>query len=121
MAELRSRTGGDEKPPDVPAPWKCRAETYWLLVKFSHPLPIGIYDALEATHPACTARQFDGGMGLISIVRYSDTPVGSYDELLIIPGRFEIPAGIAKGKAAARNTRIYVSQKATMYNGTQRH
>lgn len=42
---------------------------------------------------------------------------GSYDELLVIPGFFDLPGSTHKH---ARVTRIYVSQKDTCYNGQER-
>ncbi|KUI66632.1 hypothetical protein VM1G_02306 [Cytospora mali] len=55
------------------------------------------------------------------IVRYSDTPVGPYDELVIIPGAYTYPVQNEKGKWVEKEnprvTRIYVSQKHTLYNG----
>ena len=54
---------------------------------------------------------------MIQIVRYSDTPVGPYDELLIIPGSYTVPGGTQKGKTQLRATRFYVSQRETTYNG----
>ena len=54
---------------------------------------------------------------MIQIVRYHDTPVGPYDELLIIPGSYAVPGGKFKGKTQLRATRFYVSQRETTYNG----
>lgn len=81
------------------------------------PLPKGIYDELETSEPSSSTQGFKGSLGMIQIVRYSDTPVGSYDELLIIPGTFETPGGSQKGKPRLRITRIYVSGRDTCYNG----
>ena len=58
-----------------------------------------------------------GGMGIAEVVRYHDTPVGTYDELAILPGHFEAPEGIGfKGKYLSI-TGIWVSQKETCMNG----
>ncbi|KAI9705816.1 MAG: hypothetical protein M1836_005222 [Candelina mexicana] len=99
-------------------PWKCKCEAYWLTFYASGPLPEDQYAPLEATSPAWTdprkSGHFRGGLGMIQIVRYSETPVGSYDELLIIPGNFDIPG---TRESHLRITRIYVSQKETCYNG----
>jgi hypothetical protein len=64
----------------APAPWTCKCETYWLLFYASCPLPENVYDPLEAasvefSDPA-VAGEFRGGLGMIQIVRYSETPVG---------------------------------------------
>lgn len=82
------------------------------------PLPSDAYDPLEASHPAWTGKDFKGGLGMIQVVRYSSTPVGPYEELVIIPGNFQVSGGSQKGKARMRISRIYVSQKETTYNGT---
>ncbi|KAI9815809.1 MAG: hypothetical protein M1832_005223 [Thelocarpon impressellum] len=104
--------------PEAPAPWTCKCEAYWLLFYATGPLPDHAYAPLEQaaatfSDPA-SAGSFKGGLGTIQIVRYSDTPAGSYDELLLIPGFFERPG--KRGKHM-RVTRIYVSQKVTCYNG----
>ncbi|KAK5118005.1 hypothetical protein LTR62_004049 [Meristemomyces frigidus] len=80
------------------------------------PLPVDIYDPLESTHPACSAREFKGGIGMVMVVRYFDTPVGEYDELVVIPGNFAVPGGPEKGQEKLRVTRIYVNQRETTYN-----
>lgn len=71
----------------APAPWATKSECYWLLFNLSK-LPEGIYDPLEASSPELMdlgkdgkAGQFKGGLGIIMIVRYSDTPVGRFDFL----------------------------------------
>jgi len=103
------------------APWTSQCETYWLLLWLSNPLPAGIYAPLEASAINEQHGPFKGGLGMVQIVRYSDTPVGAYDELLIIPGNFEVLGGKEKGKGKAkaklRITRIYVGQRDTCYNG----
>lgn len=66
---------------------------------------------------------------MVQLVRYTETPVGPYDELVIMPGDFEVPVlsgggggGEGKGgkKKVKKNTRItgiWVSQKDTCWNG----
>ncbi|KAF2139914.1 uncharacterized protein K452DRAFT_58059 [Aplosporella prunicola CBS 121167] len=108
--------------PPVPlssAPWSTKCEAYWLVTWLpTEALPEGLYDPLEASDPAFTsperAGKFKGGLGMIQVVRYSETPVGAYDELLIIPGTYVLPG---KHKSGKRITRIYVSQPNTCYNG----
>lgn len=54
---------------------------------------------------------------MAQIIRYSDTPVGTYDELALMPGYFH---GVGKegGKMKdLRVTGIWVSQEATLMNG----
>ncbi|KAF2017618.1 hypothetical protein BU24DRAFT_345038 [Aaosphaeria arxii CBS 175.79] len=110
------------------APWSTKAECYWLFLTLSR-LPEGVYDALESGDERCVGAKknedqvgkFVGGLGVIMIVRYRDTPVGPYDELMIIPGNFTIPTSANTPpkipKKALRIARIYVSQRTTTYNG----
>ncbi|KAI9842743.1 MAG: hypothetical protein M1837_006926 [Sclerophora amabilis] len=101
----------------VPAPWTCKCDTYWLLFGSQSPLPADVYAPLEAQTSTFAdpqkAGKFQGGLGSIQIVRYSSTPAGSYDELLLMPGAFEVPG---TSGSFNRITRIYVSQKMTCYN-----
>ncbi|KAL8711245.1 MAG: hypothetical protein Q9220_004390 [cf. Caloplaca sp. 1 TL-2023] len=55
-----------------------------------------------------------GGMVMIQLLRYSSTPVGPYDEMLVAPGNFDVPGGHG---SHTRITRIYVSQRDTTFNG----
>lgn len=102
---------------NIPAPWTCKCETYWLFLWLPHALPPGIYDPLDAPTSNTTSDEFKGGLGMIQVVRYLDTPAGPYDELLIIPGNYGVPGGLQKGKSRLRISRIYVSQKQTCYSG----
>ena len=104
--------------PHRPAPWTVKADAYLMALWLPSKLPEGIYDPLEASSPAFAdpkeAGEFRGGIGFIMVVRYSDTPCGPYDELLIVPGNFSIPG---QTQALRRTTRIYVSQSESCYNG----
>jgi len=110
----------DENPPVAlaPPPWTCKCEAYWLFTYSSGPLQENAYSPLEAAHPPFSdpakAGKFKGSLGMVQVLRYSETPAGSYDELLIIPGVFDIPG---TSKTHSRVTRIYVSQRETTYNG----
>ena len=92
---------------------------YWMVFRSRAPLSANVYDPLEESFPAfadpAKCGGFQGGFGLIMIIRYKDTPLGPYNEMVYIPGDFEIPTLRRKG---ARVTRIYVDQKETTYNGT---
>lgn len=57
-----------------------------------------------------------GKIGMIQVLRYTESPVGPYDELLIIPGFFEYENEGEK-EEGVRVSRIYVSQKYTCWNG----
>jgi hypothetical protein len=58
-----------------------------------------------------------GGLGMIQVIRYTESPVGPYDELVVVPGGFEWEDAKKTKKRNVRVTRIYVSQKATCWNG----
>lgn len=51
-----------------------------MVVTLGRGLPEGVYDPLEASSPEfadpSTAGEFRGGIGVVVIVRYSETPVG---------------------------------------------
>ena len=57
----------------APAPWTLQCESYWLLLNLKT-LPKGVYDPLE--EPCLEHGEFKGGLGVIIIVRYKNTPVG---------------------------------------------
>ncbi|PSS29781.1 hypothetical protein PHLCEN_2v2929 [Hermanssonia centrifuga] len=104
----------------VPVPWKCKGESFvfatYISKKASYPSNAS-FNPLEAgssfADPAVTG-EFHGGLGMIMVIRYKETPVGSYDELLWIPGTFTVPP---TGQRALRITRMYVSEMPTIYNG----
>ncbi|OAK97761.1 hypothetical protein IQ06DRAFT_280464, partial [Phaeosphaeriaceae sp. SRC1lsM3a] len=104
------------------APWPLKAESYLLFLNMKE-LPKGVYDKLEEVWEGEEYGTFKGGLGAVMIVRYSDTPVGPYDELILIPGNFTVPqpssanSPIKIPKKALRIARIYVSQRTTTYNG----
>jgi len=93
-------------------------EAYWLPLCLTGPLSADIYSPLESNSLPGSSSDFAGGLGMIQIIRYSDTPVGPYDELLIIPGNFRVPCGSQQGKNRMRISRIYVNQRNTCYQGS---
>ncbi|KAH8676111.1 hypothetical protein BX600DRAFT_508290 [Xylariales sp. PMI_506] len=108
----------------VPAPWKLKATVY--LVNYwtsAGELPDFAYSPLESSSPyadPAASGKHRGGLSQFQIIRYSDSPVGPYDELIVCPGFFEyqtLERGKLKTKRALRITRIYVSQKYTCWNG----
>lgn len=60
---------------------------------------------------------FVGGIGMVQIIRYTESPVGPYDELLLVPGFFKYDGPNGETRKNVRITRIYVSQKYTCWNG----
>jgi len=111
----------ESNPPFVlaPPPWQTKCDIYWLPSYGRGPLPANAYSPLEASSPTfadpAQSGDFKGGLGLVMIIRYSETPVGSYNEMIYMPGSFQVPREGAK--PASRVTRIYVDQKETTYNG----
>jgi len=78
-------------------------------------LPVKAFAPLERTSAYAKNGTCLAGVGLMLIVRYKDSPVGPYDEFIIIPGLFantEDP-----GLPKFRISRIYVSHKYTTWNG----
>lgn len=59
----------------APPPWAMKAESYLLFLKLSE-LPQGAYDRLEEAWQDDALGRFEGGLGAVMIVRYTDTPVG---------------------------------------------
>ena len=106
-----------------PSPWTLKGDVYILpfLASPSDITPELIYDPLEASSPSFADSKPLGGFAMVQIIRYSESPVGPYDELLLVPGNFEREKEDKKGKPVIKKnprvTRIYVSQEETCYNG----
>ncbi|KAF3914822.1 hypothetical protein ABW20_dc0103537 [Dactylellina cionopaga] len=99
----------------VPGPWECKGESWWFTcypMSGNKKVYPGSTNPLDF-HPGANDG-FEGGLGMIMVVRYSQTPVGPYDELLYIPGYFSTPHATS---SRYRITNIYVSSKETTYNG----
>lgn len=111
----------------APAPWSCRATVYSAVfwVSASQTTQPGfneaIYAPLEKEAPFATdSGKPEGGLATVMLVRYQNTPVGSYDEMMLLPGKFgfEVDSnGRRVKKSKLRITRIYVSQRNTTWNG----
>lgn len=104
----------------VPPPWILKATVFALPLLPLTALPAKAYSPLERNSTA-TAGNFVGIVGAILIIRYDETPVGPYDELVLIPGYFQYPRTYANGTVELhtniRGSRFYVSQKYTNWNG----
>ncbi|KAH7034777.1 uncharacterized protein B0I36DRAFT_84049 [Microdochium trichocladiopsis] len=111
----------------VPAPWRLRGDVY--VVTFFNKagnLPEHTYSPLERdssyADPALTGAHL-GGLSQFQIIRYTDSPVGPYDELIVCPGYYNYQVddptrpGKRLTKKNVRISRIYVSQKYTCWNG----
>lgn len=61
-----------------------------------------------------------GGFGVIQIMRFRESTVGPYDQLVILPGKFEWSRETADGQHATGQSykvmRAYVSQKDVCHN-----
>lgn len=84
-------------------------------------LPLGAYHPFENIHAEAVQRlaqnqsQYRNGLLKgVMIVRYEDSDVGPYDELILIPGRAVNPH---TGKSDMRISTIYVSTDASVWNG----
>ncbi|KAK0454044.1 uncharacterized protein EV420DRAFT_616836 [Desarmillaria tabescens] len=101
--------------PEAPAPWDLKARSWTFVLS---PLskqanfPAGWAAPYQAEALAGSG-EFIGGPGMIMVVSYTETPVGPYDEVIYMPGRWKY----ADGTTGARITRIYVSTAASMENG----
>ncbi|CAE7034139.1 hypothetical protein P3342_007238 [Pyrenophora teres f. teres] len=106
----------------APAPWTLKGTVYTVtFVPLSTRLPTKAYAPLERQYASAVEGKYIGILGQIQIIRYTDSPVGPYDELLIVPGFFKYNYTDASGKKEekknVRVSRIYVSQKYTCWNG----
>ncbi|KAL8727626.1 MAG: hypothetical protein Q9166_005934 [cf. Caloplaca sp. 2 TL-2023] len=102
----------------IPPPWTCHYEAYvgafYVSTKSGLPRDLA-YEDLEASSAEFTeAGVWKGGMVMIQLLRYNSTPVGPYDEMILLPGNFDVPGGHG---SHTRITRIYVSQRDSTYNG----
>ena len=112
----------------APSPWSLRAKHYLFItspkpVNSEDPilqgLPPGSYNPSETLHPSALALvngspQWKGGRAIVVLARYDDSPVGPYDELIIIFKGFSNP--YQKG-TSGRVTNIYVSSRQSVWNG----
>ncbi len=92
-----------------PAPWKLRGDGYLFFYRFNDPVE-GMWGDL----PPHLQEKWRGGMGAVAWMRYRSSPVGPYDEILCIPGRF------AHGRKNRHSvTRIYVNSHRSIQGGRQ--
>ncbi|KID70324.1 uncharacterized protein G6M90_00g085520 [Metarhizium brunneum] len=114
--------------PSIPAvapPWQLTGDVYFFSWwSRSSQLPAHAYSPLEAgsEFAAAASGRPVGGLGMIQILRYRDSPVGPYDEMLVVPGSFDWSRDTSDGRPAGvgrnpRISRIYVSQERSCYNG----
>jgi hypothetical protein len=92
---------------DAPAPWTLTGQVAYL---FLH----GSRSAQESfnENPDPVRSPFRGGLGGMILIRYSDSPVGAYDELLFVPGSYQFG-----DTTYYRISQIYVSSLDSVING----
>jgi len=111
---------------EAPPPWTLKGTVYSFLFLVSSPtakdLPSICFSPLEAASVFASGTP-KGGLGMVQVIRYTESPVGPYDELLVVPGAFEYEigdkdkrGGVIK-KRNVRVSRIYVNVKETCWNG----
>ena len=111
--------------PIAPSPWTLKATIYTFMfyTSPSQGLPSFAFSPLEAKDAIFTSGKHCGGLASVQVIRYSESPVGPYDEMLLCPGAFEWERTDQGTRITGRNSRIsriYVSQKDTCYNGRLR-
>ncbi len=93
--------------PIIPPPWKLTGRAYIVFYRFSHN-----YVTEKGFVPPALDGMYVRSVGNLMLVDYSDTPVGPYQELLFIPGRF------AYGRKDMYSiTKAYTSTQASVDNG----
>ncbi|PTB62588.1 hypothetical protein BBK36DRAFT_60611 [Trichoderma citrinoviride] len=111
----------------IPPKWALRGDIYtfsfWTPPDAARNLPEHAYSPLEGkTSFADEAYSRPvGGLSMIQILSYRDSPVGPYDEMLVAPGSFDWERTEEDGtKTRGSNpkiTRIYVSTPNSCFNG----
>ncbi|KAJ7640765.1 hypothetical protein DFH06DRAFT_1334488 [Mycena polygramma] len=99
----------------IPAPWQLKGRSWTALVaplSKTTSFPAGWCSGYQAD-TLSSGGEFIGGLGVIQIVSYSESPIGPYDELVYVPGRWKY----SDGTKAFRITQIYVSSKESAMNG----
>lgn len=101
----------------APAPWELKASVAYVIpmIGLTPDVPHKAFAPLERNSSYATSGQLLAGTGLMMIIRYTDSPVGPYDEFIILPGLYKNPEdGLVP---RFRISRIYVSHKYTTWNG----
>jgi len=115
----------------VQAPWKLKGTVYSFFLYSGNQTVSALEEQKSLLYPPLELdsnfanSKFLGGAGSVQIIRYTESPVGPYDEMLLVPGAYGYDKestqkdGKVKTekKKGPRITRIYVSQKYTCWNG----
>lgn len=89
----------------APPPWNLKGTGIILIYKFSKN-----WAENQGLLPRFLKDNFKGGLGYLMLVNYTESPVGPYKELLLIPGKFT-----PKNKQSI--SKIYVSSESSTING----
>ncbi len=114
--------------PFLPPPWVFKTKVYFFTAPLKpvhrkdpvlQGLPPGSYNPEETIHPSALAPvkgspQWKGGLSHVVIVRYEDSPIGPYDELIAFLDGFANP--FEKG-TSGRITNIYVTSRESVWHG----
>jgi hypothetical protein len=101
----------------APAPWELKASVAYVvpMIGLAPDAPVKAFAPLERNSSYATSGQLLASTGLMLIIRYNDSPVGPYDEFIVMPGLYNNPEdGLVP---RLRISRIYVSHKYTAWNG----
>jgi hypothetical protein len=112
----------------IPGPWLFQSNVYLftkLLGASSREdpvlqgLPPASYNPSETVHPSALvlvngAPQWKGGLSYFALIRYEDTPVGPYDELIAVSDGWANPY---ESSTSARITNIYLDSRKSVWNG----
>jgi hypothetical protein len=117
----------------APGPWTLKGTIYMFMMYISSKdaqvlseMKPFLYSPLEAGSSYSEGKLI-GGMAMVQVIRYTESPVGPYDELVMVPGNYEYQRdkkdkdGNTKveTKKNLRISRIYVSTKESCWNGRQ--
>lgn len=121
-------TSLDSPPAVIPPPWLFKTKLYLFSTSLKpldreDPLLQGLlpgsYNPEENIHPSAVAPvkgspAWKGGMTNIVIIRYEDSPIGPYDELIATSDGFANPF---EKSTSARITNIYVNSQKSVWHG----
>jgi hypothetical protein len=74
----------------IPPPWSLKGTIYSITLLpvldtlgIGAGLPAKAVPPFERAHPNATQGEYKGILGMIQVIRYTESPVGPYDELLM--------------------------------------
>ncbi|KAJ3286551.1 hypothetical protein HK104_008982 [Borealophlyctis nickersoniae] len=106
----------------APAPWTLSAATSYTFLFSVNPSNLPVIEP-HLTTPTDKVDLLPTGLGGVMIIRYDNSPVGAYDELIFVapfksrPRKNDIDPGEKRLAEARRLPRIYVSSEASLRNG----